>query len=131
MGVLLGYRPGWLHSAGHVRIGPTTRLAVTAVLRVGAAVGSLAGIDTGLVADCGLSDTSGAVDSGSDKSETDCDGRAGDWTDDTDEVVADDEVSWQHRRVGSGCIAGRVGSLHKDCGTLWAKGVGKMVEVVE
>ena len=77
-----------------MKIGPTTRPAVTAGLRVGAAVESLAGIDTGLVADCGLSDTSGAVDRGSGKSETDYDGRGGDWTDDTDEVVADDELSW-------------------------------------
>ena len=77
-----------------MRIGPTTRLAVNAGLRAGAAVGSLVGIDTALVADCGLLDTLGSVDSGSGESEIDDDDRADDWTDDTDEVVADDEVSW-------------------------------------
>lgn len=89
-----------------MRIDPTTRLAVNAGLRVGAAIGSLVGIDTALVVDCGLLDTFGAVDSGSGKSEIDDYDRADDWTDDTDEVV--------HRRVSSGCIADRIGSSYKD-----------------
>ena len=72
-----------------MRIDPTIHLAVSAGLRVGAAVGSLAGIDTALVADCGLLDTFGAVDSGSGKSENDDDD-----DDDTDRVVTDGEVSW-------------------------------------
>ena len=77
-----------------MRIGPTIRLAENAGLRVGVAVGSLVGIDTALVADCGSLDTSVAVGSGSDNSEIDDDDKADDRTDDTDEVVADDEVSW-------------------------------------
>ncbi len=47
-----------------MRIGLTIRLVVSAGLHVEAAVGSLAGIDTALVADRGLLDMYG-VDSGS------------------------------------------------------------------
>lgn len=114
-----------------MRIDPTIHLAVNVGLRVGAATGSLVGIDTVLVADSGLPDTSGAVDSGSDKLESDDYDRVDDWTGDTHEVVADDEMSWQHRRVSSGCTAGRIGCSHRGCGTLGAKGAGKMTEVAE
>lgn len=132
MWVLLGYRRGWLHSVGHVRIGPTTRLAVNAGLLVGAAVGSLVGTDTGLVAPCGLDDTPGTVHNGSGKSEIDDDDdMSGGWTGGTDEVAADDEVSWQRRRVNSGCIARRIGGSYKGYGMLEAKGGGKVPEFAE
>lgn len=114
-----------------MRIGPTIRLAVNAGLRVEVAVGSLAGIDTALVADRDLPDTSGVVDIASHKSEIDDDDRADDWTADTDEAVTDDEGSWRHRKASSGCIAGRIGSSHKDFGTLGAKHGGKMAEAAE
>lgn len=114
-----------------MRIGLTTRLAVNAGLRVGVVIGSLAGIDTALDADCDLPDTSGAVDIASGKSEIDDDDRADDWTADTDEAVTDDEVSWQHRKVSSGCIAGRIGILYMDYDTLGAKNGGKMAEAAE
>ncbi len=81
---LLDYRLGWLHSGGHVRIGLTIRLVVSAGLHVEAAAGNLAGIDTALVAGRGSLDMSG-VDSGSGWQEID-DSRVDDWT--------DDEVSW-------------------------------------
>ena len=133
MRVPLDYRHDSLHSEGRVRIGLTIRLAVNAGLRVGVAVGSLAGIDTAVVADCDFLDTSGAVDGGLGKSEIDddVDDRADNWTDDTDEVEADDEVSWQHRTVSSDCIADRIGSSYKDYGTLGAKGDGKVAEAAE
>ncbi len=115
-----------------MRIGLTTRLEVNAGLRVGAAVGSLAGIDTALVADCDFLDASGTVDSGLGNSEIDDDDdRADGWTDDTDEVVADDEVSWRHRTVSSGCIADRIGGSYKDYGTLGEKGDGRVAGVAE
>lgn len=105
-----------------MRIGPATRLAVNVELRVGAVIGSLVGTDTALVADCGLLDRSGTVDSGSGKSKIDG-YRADGWT--------DDEVSWQHRTVSSGCIAGRIEISYKDHDTLGARGGGKMAEVAE
>ena len=110
-----------------MRIGPTIRLAVNAGLRVGAAVGSLEGIDTALVAPGGLLDTPAAVDSGSGKPEIDDDDRA----DDIDRVVPDDGESWQHRKVSSGCIAGRIGGSYKDYGTLEANVGGRVAEVAE
>lgn len=97
-------------------------------LRVGAAVGSLVVIGTALVADCDLPDMSGPVDNGPGNSETDDDDKADDWS---DEVVADDEVSWQHKTVSSGCIAGTIGRSYKDDGTLGAKSGGRMTEVAE
>ena len=114
-----------------MRIDLTTRLAVNAGLRVEVVIGSLAGTDTALDADCDLPDMSGPVDIALDKSEIDDDDRADDWTADTDEAVADDEVSWQHRKVSSDCIAGRIGIWYMDCGTLGAKNGGKMTEAAE
>ena len=130
MRILLGHCLDWLHFGGRERIGPTTRLAVNAGLRVGAAVGSLAEIDTALVADCDLRDTIGSVDGMSGVLEID-DDKTDDGSDNTDEFVADDEVSWQHRRASSGCIAGRIGRSDKDYGTLGAKDGGRMAEVAE
>lgn len=105
---------------------------MNAELRVGVAVGSLVVIGTALVADCDLPDTSGAVDNGSGKWESDDDGdKTDDWSDETDEVVADDEESWQHKPVSSGCTAGRIGRSCKDDGRLVAKGGGTMAEVAE
>ena len=89
-------------------------------------------IGTALVADCDLPDTSGAVDNGSSKLEIDDDGdKADDWSDGTDEIVADDEEGWQHKTVSSGCTAGRIGRSCKDDGTLVANGAGKVDEVAE
>ena len=105
-----------------MRIGPATRLAANVELRVGAVIGSLVGTDTALVADCGLLDTSGTVDNGSGKSKIDG-YRADGWT--------DDEVSWQHRAVSSGCIAGRFGISYKDHYRLGARDGGTMAEVAE
>ena len=105
-----------------MRIGPATRLAENVELRVEAVIGSLVGTDTALVADCGLLDTSGTVDSGSSKPKIDS-YRAGGWI--------DDEVSWQRRTVSSGCIAGRIEISYKDHDTLGARGGGKMAEVAE
>ena len=116
-----------------MRIDPTTRPAVSAGLLVGAAAGSLAEIDTALVADSGLLDKPGAADSwlGGSTIDGDCDDKADDWTDDTDAMAADVELSWQHRRVRSGCIAGRNEVLDKCYGMLEAKGDGKMAEAAE
>ena len=130
MRILLGRCLGWLHSGGREKIGPTTRLGVTAGLRVGAAVGNPEEIDTALVAEYDLRDTIGSVDGMSGVLEID-DDRTDDGSDNTDEIGTDDEASWQHRTASSGCIAGRIARSDKDYGTLGAKDGGRMAGVAE
>lgn len=118
MRTLVGCRRGWLHSGGRVKIGPTTRLAANAGLRVGAVTGSLVVTDIALFAGCDSLDTSGAVDNALRKPK-----------DDDDRV--DDEVSWQHEKVSSGYTAGRATFWYKDHDTFEARSGGKMAEVAE
>ena len=103
-----------------MRIGPTTRLAANAGLRVGAVTGSLVVTDIALVAGCDSLDTSGPVDNALRKPKND-DDRVDGW--------GDDEVSWQHEKVSSGCTAGRTTFWYTDHDTFEARSGGKMAEV--